>query len=475
MTIKHFLYSLLLLSSVSCKPKLSGDTEDDLTASLLVVKKELNVTQQEKLDNAIGVIGLYAMKEKWEHPDNHPNQSITAITLSTLNNKSYDAVVNFAEDFIQTLNQDKINALESEISELDAQRTKTDAVVTLLDAFKPSDIVIKENSWDEPALYLKIKNTNNLKDITNYMFTVNLYSIAQDKLILSTGFGSRLEHGNTIANDQFFCNISTSLSSIIQNSRRLQKLQPTFNYPITDLAQYDLRVEIIPSQIRLKDGTTYDYPEPNPKLIQEQIQTLKDQIQTLKNTSNSLDSFSQEDDNAHNQTPAFNQSYLADLEVIRQKPVNQLERLKKVKPNLNLTFPANYEVKKQAIGGMYIFNLSDSLVFDNSNKDLIQYQIQDTTYIEYQDSYNKPNGKLLILKKPNVAYDFKETMDAVKEEAQRNKTIDADTSGYIYQRINNYNLVRYFKIQNDHYLYVMTFKNLEDCVKEFDRSKNMIQ
>ncbi|QCE43025.1 hypothetical protein [Psychroserpens sp. NJDZ02] len=475
MTTKHFLYSLLILSSVSCKPKLSGDTEDGLTASLLVVKKELNVTEQEKLDNAIGVIGLYAMKEKWEHPDNHPNQSITAITLSTLNNKSYDAVVNFAEDFIETLNQDKIDALESEILKLDAQRKKTDSVITLLDGFKPSDILIKKDNWGEPNLYLKIKNTNNLKDITNYMFTVKLYSIAQDKLILSTGSGSSFEDGNTLVNDQFFCNISASLASIIQNSRRLQKLQPTFNYPITDLAQYDLRVQIITSQIRLKDRTTYDYPEQNPELIQEQIQALKDQIQTLKNTNNSLDNFSQEADDTNDQTPAFNEDYLADLEVIRKKPVNQLERIKKVKPNLNLTFPANYDVKKKAIGGMYIFSLSDSLVFDNSNKDLIQYQIQDTTYIEYQDSYNKPNGKLLILNNPTVAYDFKETMDAVIEEAQRMHTIDADASGYMYQIINNYKLVRYFKIQNDHYLYTMDFKNLEDCVKEFDRSKNMIQ
>ena len=123
---------------------------------------------------------------------------------------------------------------------------------------------------------------------------------------------------------------------------------------------------------------------------------------------------------------------------------------------------------------MYALYLSDSLSFENSDKNLIQYEITDTTYVEYEDKYDKTNGLLNVLEKKNTNYDIKETINELKTNNYY-KLIDADETGYIYIRhTDTYSLLRYFKIEDTHYVYTMDFKNLADCVREFDRSKSLI-
>ena len=171
----------------------------------------------------------------------------------------------------------------------------------------------------------------------------------------------------------------------------------------------------------------------------------------------------------------YNQEFLSALKGIRRIKYKSDEKLLKINKNLAFTFPSSYEIKKQKSSGMYILSLSDSLSFDNSDKNLIQYQIRDTTYIEYEDKYDKANGVLNILKKENATYNIKETINELKT-TNYYKIIATDETGYIYiPHSDTYRLLRYLKINDTHYLYTMDFNNLNECVREFDRSKGLIK
>ena len=164
---------------------------------------------------------------------------------------------------------------------------------------------------------------------------------------------------------------------------------------------------------------------------------------------------------------AFNEKYLADLKEIRETKKDSEENIKTIGENLTLAFPSSYKIEKRRASGVYIFALSDSLVFDNSDENLIQYQINDTTGV-------KADGHLNILKKESVEHDFQETIDNIKS-TNYFELVDHDETGYIYLQIKTYTFVRYFKKEGTHYHYTMEFDNLEDCVREFDRSKRIIK
>jgi len=164
---------------------------------------------------------------------------------------------------------------------------------------------------------------------------------------------------------------------------------------------------------------------------------------------------------------AFNEKYLANLKEIREVKKDSKEDSKTIGENLTLAFPSSYKIEKRRASGVYIFALSDSLVFDNSDENLIQYQINDTSGV-------KADGHLNILKKESVEHDFQETIDNIKS-TNYFELVDHDETGYIYLQIKTYIFVRYFKKEGTHYHYTLEFDNLENCVREFDRSKELIK
>ena len=468
-----FLIIVLLISS--CGERISGESQEAFESSLVKVEESLSKTEQEKLDKALLVVSMYAMSEKWNNADKYENKSMSDIALHVLDNKTYKNVVSFAEDFIEKENDKKIIQLEEEILELELASKKEDSTLIKLEAFKATDIEMVESSWEYPKIITTIINTGDLTKITEYSFKIDVYSIAQDKKIKSVVNRISSEEGKENGDNNFFTTLSCSLSDIFENSKRLQKQLENAQYPITDLAKYDLEVKVTPSLIETKNGVRYEYPE---EVLnhQEQIKLLQGEIKELKNSNISLDSYVTDEPDT-NTEPAFNEEYLQRLSKIRKKKLEQTQNIVKVYDNLALTFPVGYEIKKEKKGGIYIHSLSDELSFDIEDENLIQYQIRDTTYVEYESSFDKPNGVLDILKVENVNYDIKETIEELKRTGYY-KLIDADDTGYMYAVSsfgNDYRISRYFKFGDTHYSYTMDFKDLEKCVLEFDRSKGIVK
>ena len=468
MKFQFTLFYILLLSLISCQEKFSGNSDEEFKTSRINVEKNLNPEEKENLEKALRIITLYAMAEKLQDSDRY-KKSVNDITLEIIDKKTYSDIVNFAEKFLKKENDKKIKNIESEISQLEIERNQADSIINILDRFKPNQIKIIKENLKTPEVEVEILYKGDLKEITQYMFDVEIYSISQNKRIDAIGIGGNFENSYTKNENDLFAYISLSLSPIIEKSKRLDEQLKNSNYPITDLKKYDLRLKVIPSEIILKNGTSYAYPQKNSANYDAEIDALDSQIKQLKTHRNTLDELEIQEKKA-----VYNEEFLSILEEIRKSPNQQEETSLKINKNLFLTFPSNFKIIKQNSPGMYSLYLSDSLTFNTDDENLIQYQITDGSNVECESFYDKANGELNILKKKNVIYDIKQTINNLKE-TEYYKLIDTDDSGYIYIRGDKYHLVRYFKIDDTHYSYTMEFKNIDGCIEEFDRSKTMIK
>lgn len=457
----------------SCGHKISGNSEEEFKSSRLKVEENLSSLEKENLEKAFRVVALSAMSKKWNNPKTYSDKSINKITLDIVNDKTYGNLIRFAEDFLKKENNTKITALEKEISELEIDRKKADSIISKLDDFQVSEIEINKGSWNTPKITTKIINVGSLTEITEFMFHLEIYSISQNKKIDGIGSGGSFEEGSKNHQDNFFAYVSRSLSYIIDRSKRLKKQLQNPQYPIKDIAQYDLEVKVKATKIALKDGTIYTRPKKGLIAYDNEIKTLQEKLAQIKKLKGTLDEYEIKEKDSK-KTPVYNKEYISILSKVRQEPNKKSQRLQKVHKNLILTFPSNYEIKKEKHPGMYSLSLNDSLSFNNKDKNLIQYQIRDTTYVEFEDMDDKANGILNILKKENVTYNLKETIQNLKTTRYYN-LIDADDTGYIYHRNNNYSLFRYFKINDTHYTYTMDFNTIKECIQEFDRSKGFIK
>ena len=463
---------LLILCLIGCAESISGNSEEAFKESRLKVEKSLTPTEQQTLEKAFRVVGLYAMSEKWYNAETYADTSINEITLEVVNSKTYNDLVDFAEDYLKKENTYKIEEIEKSIADLKMKINKAKALITPLESFKASEIKIVEGSWDTPDIQVKIINTGKLTNITKYMFLLEIYSISLDKKIDAVGVGGGSDEGIENGEQQFFTYISRSLSSIIERSKILEKQLQDPQYPITDLEKYDLRVQVIPNKIVLKNGKEYHYPKKTPSHFQTEITALENELKHLKSIEGNLAELELEELSSKKEV-LYNQDYLVQLAAIRKKHTKIEESLKRIKENVVLCFPVNYEVKKEK-ARMYYFSVSDSLSFDSEDKNLIQYQIKDTTYTVYEHDYDKTNGTLNVLTKENTKYNIQETISELKS-TKYYDLVDADETGYIYVRGGRFKLIRYFKLNQTHYLYEMDYKNLEECVLEFDRSKGILK
>ncbi len=474
MKTKYISYIILILLLTSCGKKISGISEEAFTSSRLEVEENLTALEKENLEKALRVVVLHASSEKWHHPKKYTDQSIRDITLDVVDNKSYKNLVQFAEDFLAKENTAKITALEKEIAELKSEREKTGSMIAKLDTFKTVAIEIIEGSWNTPTMRAKIMNTGALTKITEYMFQIEIHSIAQNKKIDGIEVGGSFNEGWEKNEDNFFTYVSRSLGSIMERSKRLTTQLAAPKYPITDIEKYDLHLQVKAKKITLQNGEAYTRPKKDLTDYDNEINTLQEQLAQIKSLKATLDEYDLQDADS-TKTVAFNEEYMSVLSKIRQAPNKANERLHKVHEDLILTFPSTYEIRKEKHPGMYSLTLNDHLSFDTMDKNLIQYQIRDTTYVEYEDLNKKAKGILNVLKKENVSYDIQETIHSLKT-TKYYQLIDADETGYIYLANSDvYSLFRYFRIEDTHYSYTMDFNDIEDCIQEFDRSKGIIK
>ncbi len=466
---------LLLMIFVSCGKKISGDSPEAFKTSRLIVEKDLDQIQKDNLEKALRVILLEAMKLKWNKPEKYKGKSFDHISLQIIDNKTYNQIISLAEDLLKEENESIVKELEEEVVKLQKERKIASEIISKLETVTPTKIQIKKGSWDDPQVQVTFTNTRDLELSGAFSFAVDIYSVAKNIRIDGTKQGGNFNEDVSKQKGDYFTTVTLTLNGLTERSKRLNTQLEKAKYPIEDLTSYDLDIRTKTIKLTTTEGIIYEYPEQDLAYYDTKIGLLDQKLERkklLKGTLEELEltDLTTKDEEKH--------THVINLESIRNKNkgVSQEEQSIKIDKQLHLVIPKTYAIRKLPKKGFgtYILALSDSLIFDSNDKKLIQYQIQDTIYKEYVRDSDKANGKLNILKKENVSYDIKSIINETKESSYVDMIV-ADESGYIIRKFSNaFELHRYFKIENTHYYYILNFSDLEECVLEFDRSRNMI-
>lgn len=464
------IFSLVLFSG--CGAKFSGKSEKEFKASKLIVENKLDTIEKVNLEKALRVIVMYAMQVKWDEAEKYKGESFNNISLDIVDNKTYNGVIDFAEDYLEKENEIKAGELKKEITKLEEEKKEASKTIEMLALLKTTDIrIIKEEYIGEyvPLLKVTLTNTSNFDLIDGYEIDVNAFSISK-KIKLNVD-GSGLRKGYNPQKGGIIIEKNT-LKPLMRLSKTLSSKLKNATYPITDLTPFDLEVSAEAVSITTSDGKLYEYPEKDLIYFDNEIKKLKKELEIIESLEGKLSEIELTDTNS-NSNAVFNEKYIDEINSIREKSsANKLEeQLVKIDKNLSLKFPKAYHVLKQKFYGTSSIRLADSLTFNSQDENLIQFQIQDTIYKEYISKYDKAHGQFRALYKPTINYAIKDDIEEWKTSI--NTLVEADDSGYITLRADTYDLTRYFKIKGTHYLYSMDFKSLEECIVEFDRSKNM--
>lgn len=467
------------MSLISCKTKFVGGSEEQFQTSKIEILKELSIDKQENLEIALRVLTKYSIQEKNDHYGTYWDTSTNKIKLNTLDNKTYDKLIKFAEDFIKKENEEAILKIENTILELQLNRKNADSIITILNDFKPNKIYIKKYKLDAPSLIVKIVNKGNLGGITSFMFDIEIYSISQDRIIESIGLGYSNLAGISKGIDDYFTTLSRTLTLLTRKSKRFVKQIEQAESPIYNLNDFDLRVKITPSRIELANGTNYVYPDKVVSQYDTEIRDLQECLKQLKSLNGTLNEFVLQEIDSKKEI-AYNEEFLPILKEIRSTNNKNNVTALNLSSNISINLPAQYQVINKKLSDYYSISLCNTLSFDIYDENLIQYQIKDTLYVEFDEEDDKANGVLNVLEHKNISCTIEEIIDKfidsnIYKPSWTYKLIEHDDSGYLYFEDDRYKFVRYFKLNNTHYCYDMDFNNLKECVLEFERSKSLIK
>ncbi len=467
-----FLITTITLSLVfflsGCGDTFSGSSEEAFKISKDLIIRKLNESEKNDLEKAMRVLAMRAMQEKWQDRKKSNKKSINQILLETMDNKNYSDVIQIAEGYLKNENETEVEQLKDEIAQLQKEKIEASKLIDKLKIIKISDIMVihAEGSKDSPKLQITLTNTGNTDLVGKTHFKVEVNSITQKKQV--TSYNGK---GTIVSSDDYYIH-RHSLAYLMDLSRELTAKLKKASYPITDLSGLDLDVKVTVIKITTTDGQEYKHPRKGLDFHESSINELKKKLKFKESLEGKLSELSITDEKLL-ANEKFNEHWTAEIESIRTRtPRNTLnDQVVTIDNNLSFTLPSHYKFLKKKSPGIYSMTLSDSLTFDNQDKDLLQYQIQDSNYREYVRDSDKANGTFNILKKPSAKFNIKKRLEEWKTPV--NSLVEADDSGYIIYRI-KYELTRYFEINGTHYMYSMDFSNLEECILEFDRSKNML-
>jgi len=479
MNLKIYLFCLIILSLISCKTKFIGTSKEQFQKSKVKILKNLPIDKQKNLEIALRVLTKYSMQKKSDNYGKYWDTSIDKIALDALDNKTYNKLVRFTEDFLKKENEEEKEKIQIEISELELNRKKADSIITIFDDFKPSNIYIEKYKSGNASLKIKILNKGDLTGITSYMFDLNIFSISQGRIIESIGVGHSNVAGISKGIDDYFTTLSRTLDLLTRKSKRLAKQLEEAESPIYNLSDFDLRIKITPSRIEMINGTNYVYPDKVISDYDNEIKVLQDNLERLNSLDGTLDEFELQELDSKKEI-AYNEEFAPLLKEIRATNIKSNLDTLSVSKNISINFPSQYEVIKKKSTEFYSISLCSNLTFNTYDKNLIQYQIKDTLYVEFDEVNDKASGVLSVLENKNISCNINEIVDKfidsnVSKPTWTYKLIEYDNSGYMYFEDDRYKFVRYFNLNGTHYCYDMDFNNLKECVLEFERSKRLIK
>ncbi|RZK57610.1 MAG: hypothetical protein EOO87_02415 [Pedobacter sp.] len=293
--MKTKIITLLALAIllVSCGPTISGKDENSFKTSKAKMEEKLDDAEKQKLEIALRVILVKAMKEKFNLPDDpkYKGKSFDDISLAMIDGKTFSGIVDYAEDFLKKDRDDNIKKNELEIDSLIAKKAELEVQNKEIDNFKLTEISISEDSFfDDKQPYLDLTFVNKLNaEVFKYMIQIDVHSKKTGKLVASqqqgNGFseGDNFKDGEGIAANDTYDYHQPLLSEAVSHSN----LWKTAKYPIKDFSAHDLVITAFPVSITTK--TKKLVRATNLKSLDKQIAQLKKEITGLKETKGTLD------------------------------------------------------------------------------------------------------------------------------------------------------------------------------------------
>lgn len=283
-------FTILMLVAVlftSCGAKMSGKDEQSFKASKAKMEEKLDKADKEKLEIALRVVVLKAMKEKFNKPDDakYKGKSFDEISMAMIDGKTFSRIVDYAEDFLKADRDKSIKEKTTEIDSLTKEKTKLADQNKVIDNFKLTKVSISLQEWfGEKTPFLDLTFVNKMgTEILGYNVQINIYSIATGKLIASQ------EQGTSFKVDQALKPNAEDVWSqpLLFEAKDHSTLWATAKYPITDFSKFDLKIEAFPETVETKKEKIVRVR--GLENIDKKNKYLKIELEQLKETKGTLD------------------------------------------------------------------------------------------------------------------------------------------------------------------------------------------
>ncbi len=287
-------FNLLILSVLflaSCGPTISGKDEQSFKASKAIMEEKLAKEDKERLEIALRVIIMKAMKEKWDKPNDvkYKGKSFNAISMAMIDGKSFSGIVDEAEDFLKEDRDKNIEQTSKEIDSLMKEKEKFTAVNKKMDLLKLTKIgIVEEEDFDQKVPYVAYTLKNNTgSEILAYMIQVDVVSKKTGKLLSSIQSGNRSEIDGDVKDGD-----GVKLGEEISMDQSLNAIEKTSNlfknpkFPITDFSKLDFEIKVFPALIitrkeKMVRSNGLENLDKKIKLLQEELKELKETKGTL--------------------------------------------------------------------------------------------------------------------------------------------------------------------------------------------------
>jgi len=272
----------------SCGPSISGKDEQSFKTSKAKMEEKLDKAEKEKLEKALRVIAMKAMKEKWDSPEKYEGKSFDKIAMEMIDGKTYSGIINYAEDFLAADNKEEIARKTVEIDSLEKSKTEVIKLTEQIEALKLTKVSISEDeSFDEKVPYLDLVFTNTSTEnlIGEHMINIEIFSKKTGERITAQEQGGTFNDDYAIKPNETYEHHQPLLNDAIMHS----KLWKAAKYPITDLSPYDLVIKAYATKITTKKGGTITRPKVDIAYFDTEIKKLKEEIAALKESKSSLD------------------------------------------------------------------------------------------------------------------------------------------------------------------------------------------
>jgi len=287
--LNYFSLFAVLITLMSCGPRLSGRSKKDFDDSRKKVEQKLTKQQDSTLEIALRVTLGEAMRLKIEESDKYKGQSLDNMVLKMIDGLTYSSVISQAEGFLKQENKRRTASLSHEIDSLEKQRSADmEARKSAASLFKLDQVRLEKKDFFEkkvPNLNIDYLYIGKQPLMGQVQISVKLFKAGTQQMITSVIWGqgdgnSKLQPGDSINDNLILDDLA---------AKEPQKWN-ALKYPIDnpDLQSLGLRLEVHPVQYNL-NGKQVSIPQDIDTALIAQIKEDKGELKDVQESKGTLD------------------------------------------------------------------------------------------------------------------------------------------------------------------------------------------